>query len=369
MSFIHNFGKTSHIEVNVGGRQHIYMNRFRNFAGQLKRAGAKLVFICDGHLRSDRLAEWCKRREKEFRQTYAMVTTSSQLQTKCSFGCKTIVSSLFKIIEDEQLGKIIISTHAECDAIVASYANKHNALAVIGDDSDFLIYGGNFSWWQSSSLSMYQFTIRSFDRLQLHRYFSLSCTQMKYLATTAGNDHTKHIVQEHDGNSRASTDFVTLASFCRSLTPEKSEAVICQQIARYMRSNQGQMRTSDLEYIRRSIESYCVDIEQPIFISRLMSFYQKNFLQYALKYQQVLQVPANFLDFAEHTRTKKQTLMAHIIGVYRRIAGILLPNTTNEPPKLTIATKHVLFEEYALKSYDPIYPQSMLEFLCNFIFV
>lgn len=278
MGFIHNFGKSSHIEVNVGGRQHIYLKTFSNFASRLKSAGAKLVFICDGHLRPDRISEWCIRRESEFRKAYAMLTGHSHLQSKYSFGCKSIVSSLFKLIEDNELGEIMISTHAECDAIVASYAYKHNALAVVGDDSDFLIYEGSFAWWQSASLNMNHCTVRSFDRFKLRRYLNLNNTQMKYLATLAGNDHTKHIVQQQTGEFRNMTNFMMLASFCRSLTTGTNEAVACQQIATYMRSQQRKLQSSDLECIRKSIDSYSIEVEQTTATDRLELFYRKSYL-------------------------------------------------------------------------------------------
>lgn len=357
MGFIHNFGNRSHIEVNVGGRIHVYLAEFQRFINQLKMAGATLVFICDGHLRTDRLETWCIRREKEFRTSYEMVTANTDLCWRNSLGCKAICTSLFKFIEDERLGEIIISTHVECDAIVANYANSHNALAVVGNDSDALIYEGNFYWWQSTTLNMEQCTVRSFDRAVLRKFLNLSHTQMKYLATIAGNDYSRKMELKPGSFMPHNEKFIGIAKFCRSLTSDKD---VCMKIACYMRCNERSVQDNDLECIRISIDSYSIDVEQPEITDRMEKFYQHNVLLYAMKNQATLQIDVNFLDFVQRVKnTEKQTFIDSIVGVCRRIAGIILSNDQAKHPIVKICTKWARNEDYAVKNLDPIYPDAI----------
>lgn len=360
MGFIHHFGYRSHIEVNVGGRIHIYLAKFREFANQLKKAGATLVFICDGHLRTDRVHEWTSRRNKEFPDTYAMITTDTDKKFKCSYGCKTFVTNLFKLIADEKLGEIIISTHAECDSIIASYAVKHNALAVVGDDSDILIYDGNFRWWQSTWIDIDKCTVRSFDRMKLHRYLNLTPTQMKYMATIAGNDHTKlNVLEIVSYRSLVDTNFECVANFCRSLQAT-DERNVHRAIAKYMRKDRN-IQQIHLKHIKNSIDSY--SIYESALMDRLEKFVQNNCLPYALKNEETIQISANFLDYAVRHRNSNQIFIDVVVNLYQRLAGILLYDRQEENPKVNIITKYTLNGDYILKKHNPIYPDDKGQFI------
>lgn len=359
MGFIHKFGDRKHIELNVGGRIHLYLAKFRHFVDQLKNAGATLVFICDGHLRTDRLVTWCKRRTIEFEKTYQMVTVDRELMSTYSLGCKTICSSLFKIIEDEQLGTIIISTHSECDAIVANYANTHNALAVVGNDSDALIYAGNFHWWQSNSLDMVDCTVRSFDRSLLWHHLRLNHDQMKYFATIVGNDYSLKMVPPL--RWQPMRDFQRIANVCRSLTANNDPN---NKIASYIRGDRS-VSENDLKCIKSSIDSYRIDVKQPAITDRMERFYQHNVLLYALRNQAVLQIDANFLDFhRRRTNINHKTFIDSIVDVCGRLAGILLLD--NRTAIVQICTKYTMDEVYTLKKHAPEFPNG-LRFFFTFI--
>lgn len=363
MGFIHNFGHRSHIEVNVGGRIHIYLAKFRKFANQLKDAGAKLVFICDGHLRSDRVNEWISRRTKEFHKTYAMITRDTDHKFNHSYGCKTFVTNLFKLIEDEKLGEIIVSTYAECDSIVASFAVKHNALAVVGDDSDILIYEGNFRWWQSTKLDIDRCTVRSFDRMKLHRYLNLTPTQMKYMATIAGNDHTRVNVLEFytHRNIKIDTSFESVANFCRTLT-STDEPDVCSTIAKYMRKDKD-VKQAHVDHIRNSIDSYSIFVEDSLLMDRMEKFNGDRCLSYALKNLEIVQIPANFLDYVERNRNSNQTFIDVVVNLYKRLAGIILCDEREQNPKVKIVTKYTLDGKYESKEHNPIYPDDKGQFI------
>lgn len=135
MGFVHNFGDNK-IELNLGGRQHHYMCTFERFVLRLIEAGADLAFFCDGQLQSSRNDVWCQRRNVEFDDAINAIESPTgnvvaRSFLKRRFGCKTIVKSLLKLIEDKCYGKVIVSTRIDCDLAIAKYATECSALAVI----------------------------------------------------------------------------------------------------------------------------------------------------------------------------------------------------------------------------------------------
>lgn len=175
MGFIHNFGRTT-IELTLGGRHHLYLLDFENFLIKLLAAGAKLAFFCDGQLQSDKNDEWCRRRDTEFMASYATINENEYDNRRSNkrFGCKSIVKSLLKMIEDEQYGKVIISTQVDCDKAIARYAVSNDALAVVANDSDFVIFQGRYQWWDAGSMNLHQMSAKCFERNSIRKYFELT---------------------------------------------------------------------------------------------------------------------------------------------------------------------------------------------------
>lgn len=345
MGFLHIFGEDD-IDLNLGGRQSIYLQEFRQFLLSLKDAGAKLVFFCDGQLQFDRNDVWCQRRDKEFIDTYEIITQENP-QCKRQFGCKHISKSLRKLIEDEKLGIIVISTQVECDAAIVKYAIEKHALAVIASDSDFLIFEGNFQWWDSNSISLTDMKVIKFNRSKLRELLRLSTEQMKYLATIAGSDYTKPLVK---GNY---THFLQIANFCRTIHPKESTERIYQRIGNFM-----QLRNNESDTIALSIKSYNINFEIELPTDRMNRYFSSNVLMYAFKNQQIFQYDANFLDFKSRNEIFT-TYLDTILMVFRKLGGILLKNERDKKPLLNISTKYSLNTNYTMKKQQPIYPKGL----------
>lgn len=361
MGFVHNFGTT--IELSLGGRQSIYMRDFEEFLIKLRTAGATLAFFCDGQLLPDKNDEWCRRRDAEFIASLAMIDEHKQWRQERQerqgskyerrFGNKTIVKSLLKLVKDKRYGKVEISTEVDCDAAISSYALSNKALAVVASDSDFLIFGGDFQWWESNSINMKQMTAMCFERNKLRQVLSLTQEQMKYFATMAGNDHTKHI-------TRKRCDLMKIAQLCRTISMEQSEEAICQQIANYMLIEQHIQ--IDVNLIARSINSYNIHFEA----GEKSTEYSSNVLMFAFSNQQVFQYEVNFLDFKQrnnnnnnrnNNNNNNHSFVFTLLDVFRKLGGILLKDTPHQNSQLKIVTKYGKNEGYKLKMHTPIYPE------------
>lgn len=344
MGFVHNFGANV-VELNLGGRQHIYMRNFERFLKKLQNSGATLVFICDGQLQSDRNDEWCRRRDAEFQDAMKLINEHSIGDRKFKrFGCKTIVKSLLKMVKDKDLGKVIISTQVDCDKAIAKYAVSHKALAVVANDSDFIIFEGDFQWWSATSIQMYRMTANRFERNQLRHMLGLTSEQLKYLATIAGNDHTKH-------NKRC--DFMKVSDFCRSIDTKQSDDFVHRKIQNYM-DNDCAIKI-DIDSIVTSIKSYDIDFEIEKPCNAMDKYCSANVLMFAFINEKVFQYEANFLDYKD--RNNHQLFLETLLDVLRKLGGILLKNESHRNPLLKIVTKYSLYENYMLKEHTPIFPQ------------
>lgn len=377
MGFVHNFGANK-IEVNLGGRQHQYLRTFERFVTRLIEAGASLAFFCDGQLQSSHNDSWCQRRNTEFHDAInAIKSANGNVEArkflKRRFGCKTIVKSLLKLIEDKTYGKVIVSTHIDCDLAIAKYASECSALAVIASDSDFLIFEGAFQWWHSNSMDMDRLVVHRFDRIELLQLFNVSWEQMKYLATIAGNDHTNHWVRKW-------SDFNKIADYCRSLCkPRKhiyADIVDYMQLVKRMRG-----RNEAIECVRASVESYDLDSiankqqqQQP---TKVDAYCATNVMMFAFWNQKVFQYEVNFIDFKDRNQWNLNNnngypFVFRLFDTFRKLAGIMLNKKMITLKKtkhrhatieieIKIVTKFSFREGYTLDSLRPIYPRGKSE--------
>lgn len=366
MGFVHNFGETKE-ELNLGGRQNQYMRQFEDFLIKLKEAGASLAFFCDGQLQPDKNYEWCRRRDDEYKHALNIIdeNINNNNEIKKRFGCKTIVKSFLKLVEDKNYGIVHISTDIECDTAIAKYAHKNNAMAIIASDSDFLIYEGGYNWWDANTINYKKMTAYSFDRKKFRDEIQLTDVQLKYFATIVGNDYTNKIAQRND--------FQVTTRFCQGLK-ESSDYSVYYEIAKYMTPRYNAYNTQNprknIDLIIKSIKSYDVNYdEDPVSRSQFDEYSVSNVLMYAFLNEKVFQYEANFLDYKERcnnnnnntngTDNNYASFMDRLIDVFCKLGGILIKgsNYSNRNLKLKIVTKYSLYEKYTLKEHTPIYPK------------
>lgn len=367
MGFVHVLGNNRKAELNLGGRQHQYIRTFERFVRQLNDAGAALAFICDGQLRSDKNDVWCRRRNAEYQKTIDAMTSkngnvNAQAFLKLHFGCKAIVKSLLKLVEDKQYGRVIISTQVDCDLAIAKYASECSALAVIASDSDFLIFDGDFQWWHTDSLRLNLMEVKRLECNKLLTVLDLTREQMKYLATIAGNDYTSHLMTNWP-------NFNAIADFCRSLCQPREQ--ILKDVVKYARIDQRLDMDEAIDLVAKSIKSYDIDgVEwESIGMSKMDRYCSTNVLMYAFRNQQVFQYELNFVNFDVCNQLKRCnknnnnnnnnlcSFVDILVEVFRKLGGIILKNTDYRHATLKIVTKYDIDDEYSLRLHTPIYPK------------
>lgn len=78
----------------------------------------------------------------------------------------------------------------ECDDEIISYAARNKCLAVLGQDSDYVIYRHGAQYYLSSEhLDISKMTTFAYDKFALARHLKLHVKDLPVFASLMGNDH------------------------------------------------------------------------------------------------------------------------------------------------------------------------------------
>lgn len=186
-------------DLVCGGRSHRNYELYDRFYNDLTSIGAKVVTFADLNVQEVRSRQWLERRDNEYQdvceifdgiargQSVAQIL-SAQTQSRALTSARHAVYQNAK-----KYGELYFCVVHEADAELAKYARDHNALAVIGKDSDFLIFEGKWEYWSSNDIDLDALTTRKFDRKELRKHLNLSQKQMPLFACLMSNDHTKYL--------------------------------------------------------------------------------------------------------------------------------------------------------------------------------
>lgn len=250
-----------------GGRHQVALNSWKKILNALKATGCEIVFFADLTIQEGKTDEWISRRNEKFDfyiSLYKLIDVGASVDSiTATVQERKGLTSTFSAMETiaETFGEFHRSVEYECDLELAQYAKREKALAVITDDTDFLIFDGEWRLWMSGDIqitSSNQLKTTEFNRKALPSLCSLNQRQLPLLATLIGNDFTK----KHNDQ---------LYNFARQLGPLRTKF---QNVAQFVRGfGNGALSTADLErisnrvfnsrnmadLIRQSIGSYNTD--------------------------------------------------------------------------------------------------------------
>jgi XPG domain containing len=224
-----------HVVILYGGRHAQYRIVFENLLEQLQSV-ANLVFFEDGPVVSAKIDTWTKRQnEKYFRMIdvidkvndgiplQEIVETTRDFPTAATF--LTMIEEIAMIY-----GKLVVTVTKECDAELARYANNDpSVVAVLADDSDFLIFGGRWRYVSINQLDLETLVTLEYDKCALRNYLGLNDEQLKVFSVLGGNDIIQYqeVRKFHDyycGHD-ARNKFPFLAKFIREQMPPNHQVV------------------------------------------------------------------------------------------------------------------------------------------------
>lgn len=239
-----------------GGQWQEYMHFLEKFVDAFTKAGIKLVFFFDGTVEEQKRTEWVKRRlrvNQEIARVFQYIKNHYQQPNRDMF-CLPSGLATFSRFALKSLGQETWCSVREGDYEVAHYALSNNCMAILGQDTDFVVYD-TVPYLSIAKLRLENMTTVQFSRENLCRFLNLRKSDLPVLACILGND----IVSEQQllyirknalalyGKKHQGDKVCAVADFIHSLHPD-GEGI--HGISLMHLSN------ADKEVVEKGIQSY-----------------------------------------------------------------------------------------------------------------
>lgn len=370
-----------------GGRHAQYHKLMFKLFQQLSEV-AELIFFEDGPVVTEKYDTWILRHNNRFENSLRIIDKVyrgipiSKIVESANAGIIPSVITHLKIIKEavNTYGKVIVTVTKECDAELARYASGHPAvIAVLADDTDFLVFPGKWRYWSLAQLNEQTLTTMEFSRTALRRFLNLNDKQLIVLSTIAGNDIVKYdsvrpCHQKHFGHNVAQkfpaiarlikeeidiTNFnammFNLADFLFQDTSKQARSCIYDSFAQYNIVSHFDFPNWTANPNSLSFQKFnLVDDTEG---SPLLNFCRIN--GFNSSYSILKRKPKNFtLDYWDLRRSDLPDIFETSKTFFQRQIGIILQHQRrpNEDIQYEIYAKRNLHEGYRKHFVSPVYP-------------
>lgn len=351
-----------------GGRHQVTLKAWTDILNALKSTGCVLVFFADLTLQEGKTEEWLSRRNEKFdfyKSVYELINIGAGIASinatvKEHKGLTTKFYGMEVLAQS--IGEFHHSVTYECDLEIAQYAKKQNALAVITNDSDFLIFDGTWKLWSSDDIEITaskEVKTLELNRKALANICSLSSDQLPLFATIMGNDFTKGSYDQ-------------LNAFHRTLGPMKNKI---QNIAKHVRNvnKNGKLSDSDIKkiasnlfgsasvekqkLIRQSVDSYNTDfppptVDDPLERKLLKTKVYRPYMT-AMSTNQGITMPFYDMKGGQPGANFPMLLASWL----KRRIGVIRKHNNDDVFTFTLLMKKSINEYYQEYTESPIYPE------------
>lgn len=350
-----------------GGRHQIALNSWKTLLSALKATGCSLIFFADLTLQESKCDTWLSRRNEKFDfyiSIYELIKVGASVDSiTATVQERKVLTSTFSGMEAiaETYGDFHRSVKHECDLELAQYAKREKALAVISNDTDFLIFDGDWRLWMSNDVQITSGNILKtveFNRKGLRELLSLNQYQLPLLATLTGNDFTKKHESELFNFLRSlgplRFKFKNLAKYIRDLDSKELSDADIEKIVRRIFGSGGGSQLVNL--IKQSIDSYNLDFTPAIIDDPLERKLLKTnmYRPYVGMMSDIQGITMPFYDFYHcENGTNFPLLLADWI---KRKIGILRKERNDDTFTFKLLAKKHINQDYRANIESPIYP-------------
>lgn len=359
--------EANHYDNICGGRQSVIQANFDELLKKIKGTGATLVFFSDLNVHQEKIDEWLIRRDASFDlnvSIYDQIRAGKSLQEVAMNieQNKNIASSAFGLsLIAQKYGEFHYVIDHECDLELAKFATENHAFAVVTNDSDFIIYDGEWKLWMAKGLGIDKYNSEAINAIQYDRNgiessCGISAYQRPLFATLLGNSYAKEMNDP-------------IWKFNQRLGPAYNRFRL---VAQYVKSKQGSGREIDFKRIaldvflnnnekwtsllRQSVNSYNLNYpdEGPTteFVERLSK--TPYYHDYLLATNDNNGFILSYYDMRGKIGTQ---MVTELFAIWlRRQSGILKKSDHDEFYSIVILTKLSFDEPYCALNLKPIYP-------------
>ncbi|XP_014286621.1 constitutive coactivator of peroxisome proliferator-activated receptor gamma isoform X2 [Halyomorpha halys] len=190
MRYVYKFKDLSWI---CGGQLKEYEQTIKDFIGAFRNEGAELVFFFDGPHVCSKRETWIKRRLDTLVKAYNLLDDLSN-----GVRVKTLENGHFNMLPSNiRLLTMLVAKHCgckvyssirECDLEIAEYAFQKKCMAILAQDTDFVIFKSAKYYWSIKNFNFRHMTTYNYDRDKLASSIGIYSTELPLLASLLGND-------------------------------------------------------------------------------------------------------------------------------------------------------------------------------------
>lgn len=342
-----------------GGRYKQLQNQFEAFCQGMLDAGAKLAFFKDGPHQKKKDEVWFRRRDEAYSselQIFDGIEIGLDLDTivrnvgnNSSIGSVSISKTFLGICD--RLGCYVKSSfQSECDLELAQYATQNNALAIFGQDSDFMIFEGDWQYWSTEFLDWKTLNTICYNRPALRFHLGLSQEQMCLLASLAGNDIVEFdsLKNFHQNMRPFYKKFNRIADLVREVSTVPRD-LTKSSLERIAKRCFGSSNDHNVNMLRQSIQSYDVYLQLPTTDIKERGYGESciGLLRAGTPYTMILK----YFDW----RSKEfSSILDVFIPLLQRQAGVILQQ--HDQTKCSVITKLSHRDAYTEITIQPNFP-------------
>lgn len=369
MGLVNNISSNKYDSL-CGGRHALYAEKIHKLFNNLKNAGAELVFFTDGPIRVEKYPKWIQRLNNRYEISNRItedVDNQVELSLIVSKNAFKIprVTSIYDLIEDvaRQHGEFTMASYAECDTEIAEYASNNPAvLAVLAEDSDFLIFPGNWRYFSLRHLRVNTLTTNEYNRVALRQQLKLNDKELACLSTIVGNDFSEIAtnLKPVDQTFIKIAECIKYANVSMLNNKDLLEQILIMQNTISTSATKLKIEKS-LALYNTNFKKTDLSIEKPFihkclqhkmrFVYNVLSGLPVNF---TLSYYDLSKEPISFYDL--------------VIPLFKRKIGILYNYQCHTKIKYFVYSKLSHSQSYELLEVDPIFPKQDVPSLKELLF-
>lgn len=326
------------------------------------------MFFADKRIRDDKIVEHFNEHFNSITDMYDRIDDGQTLQKISGeifddFDEKTTYRELNVIVR--RYGEIRYSINEECDLELAQYACHNNAMAVVSNDTDFLIYEGAWQlWWTGDDINSWiELKTTEYIRKDLEKLFGLSRNQFPLVAALMGNHFTREYQNRFSGYRRVED----IVNYVRKVGSGRLSDLDIKRIVQDVYKEANESADKIQLSIRNSLEWYDIHVAPP----RLDDELAEEFLQIRLNgvdmfrpYMKNMAKTSKISTKLYDLRVSQNVTNGVLLMMHwkRRNVGILRQRFNNDGFELTIMARTDTNPTSNVTHIEkPIYPDCMLE--------
>lgn len=377
---IHAVVQRENLNNCLGGKYSLWTHYYRKFFTELKGARAELIFFAAGKKLTDEPVVFIPKREDEYIRHVEILdeidNTNGSVQEfmrRRNYDIRAPITFEYNMQKlAHEFGELRIN-YVRHNQEIAKYIQQHadDVLAIITNDNDFMVFDGQFQFWQANDINMKEMTGRRMCREKVRARLELNSTQMQLLSALSGSSYLpvpimKEFYKKIWDESVTGNRIPQIAKYIRDQVPILSTGKdsVRFDLAKIARDIFGDEFTEhDVYAIENGLAQYNLnfDIEDEASPSspnsKTMKFCKsRNMFIYKLFTDDVYLIKdIAYIDFRNY---KSKSYADLIIPSLRKAQGIIFANERNRPHDRTVCMKYAHDEPYRVVQEPIDYPKS-----------